>query len=276
MVFVTDSFVVRPGASANLRDRDPGSTAGAPGDRAATDAVFAQQQGRLAVLQDRLWAEGRRSLLVVLQAMDTAGKDGTIRHVFRGFNPSGTRVAAFKEPTELEAAHDFLWRVHRQVPRAGEVVVFNRSHYEDVLVTRVHGLVGPKVWRERYKHINAFERVLTDAGTSVVKLMLHISYDEQAKRLQRRQDDPARRWKFKASDLAERKFWDAYQAAFSDALEKTSKANALWYVIPANRKWYRNWAVTEVLLRVLEEMNPTYPKLPAEGATQDAASKPAS
>lgn len=219
-------------------------------------------------MQERLWSEGRRSLLVVLQAMDTAGKDGTIRYVFRGFNPSGTRVAAFRAPTELEGAHDFLWRVHRQAPRAGEVVVFNRSHYEDVLVTRVHGLVPPKVWRERYEHINAFERLLHDAGTHIVKVMLHISYEEQGKRLQQRQDDPAKRWKFKASDLAERKYWDDYQAAFTEMLEKTSTEHSLWYVIPANHKWYRNWAVAEVLLTVLEQMNPRYPKLPGGGAAE--------
>jgi PPK2 family polyphosphate:nucleotide phosphotransferase len=265
---VTESFLVSPGTTANLHDRDPSSTPGAPGDRARTEAVFTQQQARLADLQERLWSEGRRSLLVVLQAMDTAGKDGTIRYVFRGFNPSGTRVAAFRAPTELEGAHDFLWRVHRQAPRAGEVVVFNRSHYEDVLVTRVHGLVPPKVWRERYEHINAFERLLHDAGTHIVKVMLHISYEEQGKRLQQRQDDPAKRWKFKASDLAERKYWDDYQAAFTEMLEKTSTEHSLWYVIPANHKWYRNWAVAEVLLTVLEQMNPRYPKLPAGGATE--------
>jgi PPK2 family polyphosphate:nucleotide phosphotransferase len=266
-----ESLVVRAGTSATLRGRDPASTPGAPGGRVATEAVSAQQHVRLAALQERLWAEGRRSLLVVLQAMDTAGKDGTIRHVFRGFNPSGTRVAAFREPTELEAAHDFLWRIHRQVPRTGEVVVFNRSHYEDVLVTRVHALVPPKVWRARYGHINRFERLLNDAGTRIVKLMLHISYEEQGKRLRERQDDPAKRWKFKASDLAERKHWDDYQAAYGDMLEKTSTDSSPWYVIPANHKWYRNWAVTEVLLAVLEDMDPRYPAAsPGESAAGGA------
>lgn len=272
---MTESLVVRPGASAKLPERDPASTPGAPGDRATTEAVFAQQQQRLAVLQERLWAEGRRSLLVVLQAMDTAGKDGTIRHVFRGFNPSGTRVAAFKTPTEREAAHDFLWRVHRLTPGAGEVVVFNRSHYEDVLVSRVHGLIQPKVWRQRYEHIKAFERLLGDGGTRLVKLMLHISYDEQGKRLERRQEDPTKRWKFKASDLAERKYWDDYQAAFSEMLEKTSTASALWYVIPSDHKWYRNWAVTEILLRVLEEMDPKYPTVTVGKVAAPATSAPA-
>jgi PPK2 family polyphosphate:nucleotide phosphotransferase len=256
---VVTSLVVRPGTPVDLTRRDPDSTPSAPGGRAETEAAFEDQHLRLADLQERLFAEGTRELLVVLQAIDTAGKDGTIRHVFRGFNPSGTRVATFREPTELEAAHDFLWRVHSQVPRAGEVVVFNRSHYEDVLVTRVHGLVPPHVVRARYEHINAFERLLHDDGTQIVKFLLHISYDEQGKRLEERRRDPSKRWKFKESDLAERTHWDDYQAAFTAMLEATSTEHALWHVIPANHKWYRNWAVTEILLRLLEDMNPRYP-----------------
>lgn len=254
------SLVVHPGTSVDLAKWDPGSTPGAPGGREATEAVFEAQHMRLAELQERLWAEGKRELLVVLQATDTAGKDGTIRHVFRGFNPSGTRVAAFRVPSELEAAHDFLWRVHAQVPRAGEVVVFNRSHYEDVLVTRVHGLVPPHVVHERYEQINGFERLLHDEGTEIVKFLLHISYGEQGKRLEERRTDPLKRWKFKESDLAERAHWDDYQAAFTAMLEKTSTPHSLWHVIPSNHKWYRNWAVTEILLRVLDDMNPEYPE----------------
>jgi PPK2 family polyphosphate:nucleotide phosphotransferase len=253
------SLVVRPGASADLAQRDPDSTPGAPGSRQKTEAVFDAQHLRLADLQDRLWAEGTRELLVVLQAMDTAGKDGTIRHVFRGFNPSGTRVASFKAPTELEAAHDFLWRVHSQVPRAGEVVVFNRSHYEDVLVTLVHGLVPKRVVEARYDHINSFERLLHDKGTTIVKFLLHISYEEQGRRLEERRTEPDKRWKYNEADLAERAHWDDYQKAFTAMLEKTSTEHSLWHVIPANHKWYRNWAVTEILLRVLDEMNPQYP-----------------
>ncbi len=254
------SLVVHPGSSVDLSKRDPGSTPGAPGGREATEAEFATQHARLAELQERLWAEGTRELLVVLQAIDTAGKDGTIRHVFRGFNPTGTRVAAFRVPTELEAAHDFLWRVHAQVPRAGEVVIFNRSHYEDVLVTRVHGLVPAHVIRARYDQINAFERLLHDEGTRLVKLLLHISYDEQARRIEERRTDPLKAWKYKEADLRERSYWDDYQAAFTAMLENTSTAHALWHVIPANHKWYRNWAVTEILLRLLDDMNPQYPQ----------------
>ncbi|MGA2211104.1 MAG: PPK2 family polyphosphate kinase [Acidimicrobiales bacterium] len=253
------SLVVRAGTSVDLAKRDPNSTPGAPGGRAATEAVFEAQHLQLADLQERLWAEGKRGLLVVLQALDTAGKDGTIRHVFRGFNPSGTRVAAFRVPTETEAAHDFLWRVHAQVPRAGEVVVFNRSHYEDVIVTRVHDLVPAHVIRERYGHINSFERLLHDEGTQIVKFLLHVSYEEQGKRLEERKTDPAKSWKFKEADLAERGHWDDYQAAFTAMLEATSTEHSLWHVIPADHKWYRNWAVTEILLGVLNEMDPHYP-----------------
>lgn len=257
---MVSSLVVQPGQTVHLDRWVPHSTPGAPGDREATEAVFTSQHLRLADLQERLWAEARRSLLVVLQAMDTAGKDGTIRHVFRGFNPSGTRVAAFRVPTETEAAHDFLWRVHAQAPRAGEVVVFNRSHYEDVIVTRVHDLVPPHVVQARYEHINAFERLLHDAGIHVVKFLLQISYEEQGRRLQERRDEPDKRWKFKEADLAERERWDDYQSAFTTMLEKTSTEHALWHVIPADHKWYRNWAVTEVLLGELEKMDPKYPE----------------
>ncbi len=254
------SLVVHPGSSVDLLKRDAGSTPGAPGGREETEAVFDAQHLRIAELQERLWAECTRGLLVVLQAMDTAGKDGTIRHVFRGFNPSGTRVAAFRAPTEAEAAHDFLWRVHAQVPRAGEVVVFNRSHYEDVIVTRVHHLVPAHVVQGRYEHINAFERLLHDEGTHIVKFLLHISYEEQGKRLEERRTDPVKHWKFKEADLLEREHWDDYQAAFTTMLEKTSTEHALWHVIPANHKWYRNWAVTEILLRVLDGIDPQYPQ----------------
>lgn len=260
---MVSSLVVHPGDPVHLDRWAPDSTPGAPGGREETEAVFDAQHLRLADLQDRLWAEGKRGLLVVLQAMDTAGKDGTIRHVFRGFNPSGTRVAAFKVPTELEAAHDFLWRIHAQTPRTGEVVVFNRSHYEDVIVTRVHDLVPPHVVEGRYGHINAFEALLHDAGTHVVKFLLHISYEEQGKRLKERRDEPDKRWKFKESDLAERERWDDYQSAFTAMLEKTSTEHALWHVIPADHKWYRNWAVTEILLSELDMMNPQYPEASA-------------
>lgn len=262
---MTVSLAVRPGTSVDLRDRDPASTPGAPGDRAATKAAFTEQHAHLGALQDRLWAERRRSLLIVLQGMDTSGKGGTIRHVFGGFNPSGTRVAAFGTPTEAELEHDFIWRVHAQTPHAGEVVIFDRSHYEDVLVVRVHTLVPKQVWQERYEHINNFESLLAHGGTTVVKFLLHISPEEQAARLQARRDDPAKRWKFRSSDLIDRKNWDAYQSAFSDMLERTSTSSAPWFVIPANHKWYRNWAVTQCLIKTLSAMDPKFPKASPDG-----------
>jgi len=239
---------------------DPGSTVGAPGNRAETEAHLPELQARLAELQDRLWAEARRSVLVVLQALDAGGKDGTIKHVFRGVNPQGCRVQSFKEPTHLELAHDFLWRVHRAAPRAGEIGIFNRSHYEDVLITRVHGAITEAVSRERFELINSFEALLAHGGTTVIKLFLHISKAEQRKRFDSRLHEQAKRWKFQPSDLAERERWDAYQVAYADALAATSTAAAPWYVIPANHKWFRNWAVSRVLVDTLEAMDPHYPE----------------
>jgi PPK2 family polyphosphate:nucleotide phosphotransferase len=256
----SDRWKVEPDSRVDLDKFETGSVDGAPGDRGETEAALPVLQLRLADLQDRLWAESRRSLLVVLQAMDAGGKDGTIKHVFRGVNPQGCRVQSFKEPTHLELAHDFLWRVHRAAPRSGEIGIFNRSHYEDVLITRVHGLVPEKVWRERYDLINAFEALLAHGGTTIVKLFLHISKSEQRKRFDSRLHEPRKRWKFQPSDLTERERWDAYQQAYADALAATSTSTAPWYVIPADRKWYRNWAVSRVLIDTLEHMDPHYPE----------------
>jgi PPK2 family polyphosphate:nucleotide phosphotransferase len=206
--------------------------------------------------------------LVVLQGPDAAGKDGTISHVFTGINPQGARVASFKEPTGEELAHDFLWRIHRQVPRAGEIGIFNRSHYEDVLVARVDKLAPPSVWRARYGHINAFEHLLTDGGTTVVKFFLHISYEEQGRRLQDRLDRPDKRWKLTRSDLTERGHWQDYVEAYAEAIARTSTEIAPWYVIPADHKWFRNWAVSKVLVEALEALDPRYPEPPPlEGVT---------
>ncbi|MCB1039007.1 MAG: polyphosphate kinase 2 family protein, partial [Acidimicrobiales bacterium] len=194
-----------------------------------------------------------------LQAMDAGGKDGTIRHVFTGVNPQGVRVSSFKAPTPEELAHDFLWRIHRQVPARGEIGIFNRSHYEDVLIVRVNELVAEERWRKRYGSIRDWESMLADEGTTIVKLFLHISKGEQAERFQARLDDPTKRWKFSAADLDVRERWDDYQVAYEDALAETSAKQAPWYVIPADRKWYRNWAVLNVLLAALEEMDPQFP-----------------
>ena len=254
-----DRWRVAPGDRPRLADIDPASTEGAPGDKEAVEALADDLVARLGEWQQRLWAEGKRSLLVVLQAMDAGGKDGTIRKVFTGVNPQGVRVSSFKAPTPEELAHDFLWRIHHRTPAAGEIGIFNRSHYEDVLIVRVEELVPEAVWRDRYAHIRAFEEALVAGGTTVVKLFLHISADEQKERFQARLDDPTKRWKFSAADLDVRKRWDDYQEAYEDALAETSTERSPWYVIPADRKWYRNWAVLQVLLATLEAMDPQFP-----------------
>ncbi len=256
---------VAPGSTVHLGKIDPRSTDGAPGDKAGTEPVLENLHGQLAGLQERLYAEGERSLLVVLQAIDAGGKDGTVKHLFRGLNPAGCRVVSFKVPSEEERSHDFLWRVHAKTPARGEVALFNRSHYEDVLVVRVHDLVPEAVWRPRYDLINDFEANLVASGTRIVKLYLHISREEQAERLQARIDDPTKRWKFRKADLVERAFWDDYMAAFEEAIGATSTASAPWYVVPADRKWYRNWAVSRILVETLDDMSPQYP--PAEDLT---------
>ncbi|MBA3282508.1 MAG: polyphosphate kinase 2 family protein [Acidimicrobiia bacterium] len=238
---------------------DTASTDGAPGDKAATAKMSAASIEELSELQTRLWAEHRRSLLVVLQAMDAGGKDGTIRKVLTGVNPQGVRVASFKAPSPEELDHDFLWRIHQRVPAAGEIGVFNRSHYEDVLVARVDELVPESVWRPRYGAIRHFEQHLTAAGTTVVKIFLHISKETQAERFRARLDDPQKRWKFSKGDLAVRAKWDRYQEAFADALGETSTDSCPWYVVPADRKWYRDWAVMQILLGTLRSMDPQYP-----------------
>jgi PPK2 family polyphosphate:nucleotide phosphotransferase len=258
-------WLVRPGHSARVGGRDPADTTGAPGDRVATESATTEQIAELAVLQDRLWGEARQSLLVVLQGIDAAGKDGTIKHVFRGVNPQGVRVSSFKVPTPVEGAHDFLWRVHQMTPKAGEIGIFNRSHYEDVLVVRVHGLVAEHVWRGRYDDIVAFERLLAHGGTTIVKLFLHLSLEEQGRRLSERVEDPDKRWKLQRSDFLEREHWDDYGAAYEDALTRTSTETAPWYVVPADHKWFRNWVVIEILLHTLRDMDPRYPQaLPPE------------
>jgi PPK2 family polyphosphate:nucleotide phosphotransferase len=255
-----DRWVVQPGQRLDLASVGPSSTPGAPGDRATTEATLPALVAQLEDLQDRLWAEARRSLLVVLQGMDAAGKDGTIKHVFRGVNPQGTRVASFKVPTPEELAHDFLWRVHMRAPAAGEIGIFNRSHYEDVLAPRVHGTIGEHEWQRRYTIIRDFEAALVSEGTTVVKLMLHISRDEQWSRLLERVDRPDKRWKMTPSDFAERRYWHDYQRAYEDAITATSTKDAPWRVVPADHKWYRNWAVSTILVEVLTAMAPQYPE----------------
>jgi PPK2 family polyphosphate:nucleotide phosphotransferase len=248
---------VRHGSRVRLASMDHGATHG--WEKAAAATEMERQLERLADLQDRFWAEAKRAVLVVLQGIDAAGKDGTIKKVMTAFNPQGCPVTSFKVPSAEELAHDYLWRVHRAVPRKGEIGIFNRSHYEEVLVVRVHELVPRSVWSQRYDEINAFERHITANGTTIVKFFLAIDADEQRQRFQERYDDPAKRWKFSMGDLAERARWDEYQAAFDDALSKTSTDHAPWYVIPANRNWFRNLAVATILADTIADLKPRYP-----------------
>jgi len=238
---------------------DPRATPGVR-DREEAEAAMAGIADRLDELQERLWVEGSRSLLVVLQGMDTSGKGGTVRHVFSAMNPAGVEVASFKKPTEEELSHDFLWRIERRLPVPGEIVVFDRSHYEDVLVARVRSLVPETIWRARYDEIVAFERRVVATGTTIVKCMLHISYEEQRERLLARLDDPSKHWKFNEADIEERARWLEYQAAYEDAIRECSTDVAPWYVVPADRKWYRNWAVSMLLVETLERLDPRLPQ----------------
>jgi len=239
---------------------DPDSTPGIRGDKAAAEPALAKNLERLRELQYRMYAENRRALLVVLQAMDGGGKDGTIRSVSTGLNPQGCSVTPFKVPSDEERDHDFLWRVHRAVPPRGNIGIFNRSHYEDVLVVRVHDLVPEATWSPRYEQINAFEKILAANDVVITKFFLHISKEEQLERLKARIDDPNKHWKISSSDFSERKFWESYQAAYEDAISKCNTEWAPWYVIPANKKWYRNWAVSQILVETLEELDMKFPK----------------
>jgi len=251
-------FHVAPSGKVDLGDWDPDLDDGlSKGDLKAFTKDLNEE---LEELQELLYAEGRHKVLVVLQATDTGGKDGTIRHVFDGTNPQGVKVASFKRPTDVELAHDFLWRVHHQAPGSGEITIFNRSHYEDVLVVRVHDIVPKERWERRYDHINAFERLLADEGTTIIKIYLHISKAEQKERLQARLDKPHKNWKFDVGDLAERKRWDDYQQAFTAMLERTSTDWAPWYVVPANNKKYRNLVISQILVDALHGLDMSYPE----------------
>ncbi len=255
-------YRVEPGEAARLSERDPADTQGLTED-ADKDRVKAQTKAnieRLRDLQERLYAESEQALLLVLQAMDAGGKDSTIEKVIGPLNPQGARVWSFRAPTEKERAHDFLWRVHRRTPGAGYIGVFNRSHYEDVLIVRVKGLAPPETVEARYEHINGFERLLTDEGTRVVKVMLHISKDYQRERLRRRLRRPDKYWKFNPDDLKERARWGAYQEAFETALNRCSTAWAPWHVVPAEERWFRDLVVSQLLLETLEAMDPRFPE----------------
>ncbi len=252
-----ESLRVRPGKPLTLSDHDPAATLG--WDKEAAKAELEEVKARIDVLQRRLYAEEQRSLLLVLQAMDAAGKDGTIRNILAGLNPAGIQVSSFGVPGGPETQHDYLWRVHAVAPAKGMIGIFNRSHYEDVLVVRVKEFVSKSVWSRRYGQIKAFEELLTDEGTTVVKCFLHLSEDEQRKRLQERVDDPEKRWKFRMGDLDDRKLWPEFQNAYRDAIVRTATDDAPWYVVPADRNWVRNLAVAKILLHHLEVMKPKLP-----------------
>ena len=250
---------VEPGKKARLAKRDPLGEAWAP-DKAAAEAKLAKDAVAIDALQDRLFAEGRRSVLVVLQGIDTSGKDGTVRGVFNACGPLGVRVTPFGRPTETELAHDYLWRVHAAVPPKGMIGIWNRSHYEDVLVVKVRGLASPEAVEKRYDQINAFEKHLTENGVTILKFMLHISKDEQKKRLQDRLEDPAKHWKFNPGDLEDRKLWGQFEAAYEEALTRCSTPHAPWRVVPADKKWRRNALIAAIVRGTLEGMDPQYPK----------------
>ncbi|MBD0300942.1 MAG: polyphosphate kinase 2 family protein [Tolypothrix sp. T3-bin4] len=251
-------YRVKPGEPISLAELDPDESEHYEKKKDVKEELEKQRQ-RLQNLQERLYAENQRSLLIVLQATDTGGKDGTIKHVFSGVNPQGCRIWSFKTPSIEEASHDFLWRYHQRTPERGTLAIFNRSHYEDVLIVRVRKLVSEDVWRERYHSINEFESMLTLSKITVIKFFLHISKDEQKRRLESRLEDPNKHWKFSRNDLAERMLWDEYQAAFEDAINNCSTQHAPWYVVPANKKWYRNLVVARTIADTLEAMNPQYP-----------------
>ena len=250
---------IKPGHSVRLAARDAAWTGDFKDKDDASDALAANV-ACMAELQNLLYAERKHGLLIVLQGMDASGKDGTIRHVMSGLNPQSCFVRSFKQPTPEELGHDFLWRVHHVVPARGEIGIFNRSHYEDVLVVRVHDLVPHDIWKQRYEQIKAFEKILTQNDTVILKFFLHTSRDEQRVRLQERLDDPTKRWKVAASDFTERKCWNAYREAYEEALTRCSTPGAPWFVIPADHKWFRNWAVSQVIVETLEGLKMKFPK----------------
>lgn len=251
-------YRIHPEERISLADIDPDASEDYKKKRDAEEELIHHRE-RIRKLQERLYAENQRSLLIVLQAMDTGGKDGTIKHVFREVNPQGCQVWSFKVPSDEEASHDFLWRYHHRVPQRGMITIFNRAHYEDVLVVRVHNLVSEDVWRSRYHIINEFEQMLTLSNIRILKFFLHISKDEQKRRLESRLKDPDKHWKFSKNDIKERRLWDEYQKAFEDAISNCSTAYAPWYVVPANKKWYRNLVVARTIADTLEAMNPQFP-----------------
>jgi PPK2 family polyphosphate:nucleotide phosphotransferase len=253
-----ERFIVKPGNKFNLKDREPDDTAGFHKKKALL--LLAENIDKLKKLQHLLYAENKRAVLVILQAMDAGGKDGTIRHVLGPLNPQGVKVVSFKAPTDEELSHDFLWRVHSHTPRTGEIRVFNRSHYEDVLIVRVHDLVPKSVWSKRYKYINSFENLLSDSNVTILKFFLHVSKNEQLERLKARLEDPTKHWKANPKDFEERQLWDDYMDAYEVVLRRCSTKHAPWFVIPADKKWFRNLAISQILLDSMESLKMKFPE----------------
>jgi PPK2 family polyphosphate:nucleotide phosphotransferase len=262
-----DRYRVKPGSTVKLSDYDPNDKSGWDGNKESALTAMEQLTLQLESLQDLLYSERKHRILIVLQGMDSSGKDGVISHVFEGVNPQGVKVASFKVPTPIELDHDYLWRIHQQIPGKGEIVIFNRSHYEDVLVVRVHGFVPKEQWMLRYQQINEFERLLVQEGATILKFYLSIDNKTQKERLQQRLDDPKKRWKFSTSDLPERQLWNEYMLAYEDVLNKTSTEWAPWYIVPSNHNWYRNLVVATILVDTLKKLNMQYPQ-PAEDLSQ--------
>jgi len=254
------AYQVQEGKKISLLDYDPDDTRLWESDKKEAKKTTKGFREELINLQRLLYAEQKHKVLIILQAMDGGGKDGTIRSIFKGVNPQGVRVASFKVPTPEEIGHDYLWRIHKQTPKSGEIVIFNRSHYEDVLVVRVHQLVSEKVWKKRFEQIQNFEKILSDEGTTILKFFLYISKDEQKERFIERIEIPEKQWKFNPKDIDERKLWDDYMHAYEDALTKTSTAHAPWYVIPANRNWYRDYVIIKIITETLKKLKMAYPK----------------
>lgn len=256
---IDSPYLVAPGKKVHLAKLKTDDT-GEFKDKDDAAKVVEKNLKKLRELQNVLYAQAKYALLIVLQAMDAGGKDGAIDHVFSGVNPQGCEVTSFKAPSTLELSHDYLWRIHAAAPGRGMIGIFNRSHYESVLVERVKNLVSRGVWSKRYDHINEFERMLSDEGTTIIKFFLHISHDEQKKRLEARLKDPHKNWKFNPQDLAERKRWDDYMEAYTDALEKCSTAHGPWYVVPSDKKWFRNWVISDTIVRTMQKLDMSYPK----------------
>jgi len=255
-----DTYRVLPGQKVDLTKWDPDDKQFFIGKKEDSGEMLLDLNSQLESLQELLYAEHKHKVLIVLQAMDSGGKDGTIRHVFEGVNPQGVKVASFKAPTKIELDHDYLWRVHKHTPGKGEIVIFNRSHYEDVLVVRVHNFVPEKTWKRRFDQINAFEKMLAEEGTTILKFYLHINQEEQKQRFLSRIETPHKQWKFSLKDLEERKLWPQYMKAFEEVLGKTSTEWAPWYIIPSNRKWYRNLVISSIVIKTLEELKMKYPQ----------------